>query len=411
VFGGKKVMSLAMGGVAGLTLLIPSAAKLGGHTGYPYYLVIVRVLMGLCEAASFPCITSMLARWAPEQERATMSTFIMSGSQAGTIVGFLISSYIVDAWGWESVFYIEGGACFVWLVLWILLAADTPATHPRISQAERQYIEAGLPDTHSVSPPIPWRHIWTSVPFWAIMFSNFANNWGFHLLMTELPQYLSLIFHNYMDSTSKTGLWTTIPYACMWGCSLAFSLTSDFLIRKNILPTGVVRKIFNTISHLGPALCLLVIVIFATNDKPHMDLTLAMFIIGVACMGGLYSGFITNPQDIAPNFAGTILGLTNCIGSIPGFVAPRIASEIVKADNGDISNWRIVWIITITILIIESITFIIFADGKPQKWNAPAEGNVKEGKKDLFLIFFTVGIALVGVIYAGTMMAWNSIHG
>ena len=125
-----------------------------------------------------------------------------------------------------------------------------------------------------------------------------------------------------MDSTSKTGLWTTIPYACMWGCSLAFSLTSDFLIRKNILPTGVVRKviciifiifmililnikIFNTISHLGPALCLLVIVIFATNDKPHMDLTLAMFIIGVACMGGLYSGFITNPQDIAPNFAGT----------------------------------------------------------------------------------------------------------
>ena len=70
-----------MGGVATLTLLIPSAAKLGGHTGYPYYLVVIRVFMGLCEAATFPCITSMLARWAPEQERATMSTFIMAGSQ------------------------------------------------------------------------------------------------------------------------------------------------------------------------------------------------------------------------------------------------------------------------------------------------------------------------------------------
>ena len=52
-------------------------------TGYPYYLVIIRVLMGLCEAGTFPCITSMLARWAPEQERATMSTFIMAGSQVG----------------------------------------------------------------------------------------------------------------------------------------------------------------------------------------------------------------------------------------------------------------------------------------------------------------------------------------
>ena len=103
-------------------------------------------------------------------------------------MGFLISGYIVDAWGWESAFYIEGGACFVWLLLWLLLAADTPATHPSITQAEREYIEAGLPATNPVSPPIPWASIWTSVPFWAIMFSNFANNWGFHLLMTELPQ-------------------------------------------------------------------------------------------------------------------------------------------------------------------------------------------------------------------------------
>ena len=78
--------------------------------------------------------------------------------------------------------------------------------------------------------------------------------------------------------------------------------------------------------------------------------------------------------------------MTNCIGSIPGFVAPRIASEIVKADNGDIANWRIVWIITIVILIVETISFILFADGKPQKWNAPTEGKEKERKRDLFLV-------------------------
>ena len=124
-----------------------------------------------------------------------------------------------------------------------------------------------------------------------------------------------------MDSGSKTGLWTAIPYASMWACSIVFSLISDFLIRKKILSTATVRKvlilqtvfntsyqeflkIFNTISHLGPALCLLVIVIFVTNEKPQMNLTLGMFTLGVACMGALYSGFITNPQDIAPNFAG-----------------------------------------------------------------------------------------------------------
>ena len=62
LYGGKRVLAAAMGAVSVLTLLIPETAKLGGETGYPYVLVIVRVLMGLCEAATFPCITSMLAR-------------------------------------------------------------------------------------------------------------------------------------------------------------------------------------------------------------------------------------------------------------------------------------------------------------------------------------------------------------
>ena len=57
-----------------------------------------------------------------------------------------------------------------------------------ITQAERDYIAAGLPATNAVSLPIPWKSIITSIPFWALMFSNIANNWGFHLLMTELPQ-------------------------------------------------------------------------------------------------------------------------------------------------------------------------------------------------------------------------------
>jgi len=74
-------------------------------------------------------------------------------------------------------------------------------------------------------------------------------------------------------------------------------------------------------------------------------------------MGALYSGFITNPQDISPNFAGTILGLTNCIGSIPGFVAPAVASAIVVSDDTDVTKWRTVWIITIAILIVEVALF------------------------------------------------------
>ena len=238
---------------------------------------------------------------------------------------------------------------------------------------------------------MPWRQVWTSLPFWAILVANFANNWGFHLLMTELPLYLSDVFPDYMNSSSKTGLWTAIPYGTMWVVSVLVSLLTDYLIRNNILSTAVVRKCSNTLAHQGPVICLLMIVIFVTNTNLMMNFTLVMFTVGVGCMGALYSSWIINPQDIAPNFAGTVLGVTNCIGSIPGFVAPRIAGQIVNSDPSDVSKWRNVWIIAIVLLVVETIFYIIFGAGTPQSWNFPAkdsEEKEKEGKRgrDWFLV-------------------------
>ena len=134
------------------------------------------------------------------------------------------------------------------------------------------------------------------MPFWAILVANFANNWGFHLLMTELPQYLSDIFPEYMNSGSRKGLWTAIPYGTMWVVSLVISFTADKVIKKNILRTAVVRKMSNTLAHIGPSVCLLIIILLVSDSSKKMTLTLAMMTVGVGCMGALYSAWITNPQ-------------------------------------------------------------------------------------------------------------------
>ena len=102
-----------------------------------------------------------------------------------------------------------------------------------------------------------------------------------------------------------------------------------------------------------------------------------------------------------------VLGLTNCIGSIPGFVAQTIASSIINGDEGNVSKWRNVWIITIVILMVETVTFIIFADGKPQKWNAPKENKEKEGKRDLILVSFDFINNLVGFLISDILHSWH----
>ena len=114
-----------------------------------------------------------------------------------------------------------------------------------------------------------------------------------------------------------------------------------------------------------------------------------------------------------------MLGVTNCIGSIPGFVAPAVAAQIVKGDDSNTDKWDLVWMIAIIILAIESVFYIIFAAGVPQPWNFPeeeAERQPKKGKRDLFAvrdiffeiilrpmntiqILFTTGITLAGILY------------
>lgn len=52
--------------------------------------------------------------------------------------------YIIDLWGWEWVFYINGFLGTLWYIAWYSLVFDSPDQHPRISEQERKYIKASL---------------------------------------------------------------------------------------------------------------------------------------------------------------------------------------------------------------------------------------------------------------------------
>ena len=67
-------------------------------------------------------------------------------------------------------------------------------------------------------------------------------------------------------------------------------------------------------------------------------------------------------------------------------MAPAVAGAIVNGDAGNVSKWKTVWITAIVIFMVESLNFIVFADGKPQEWNAQRKEKSKQNKKDWFLV-------------------------
>ena len=123
------------------------------------------------------------------------------------------------------------------------MVSDTPAENRYITLEEVEYIERGrIPNKQT--PPVPWKDLFTSMPFWAIFVANFGNNWGFHLLLTELPIYMKTILRRDINSNA---LLSALPYACMWAFSLLVSYLADKAISKKILRTGIVRRIATSI--------------------------------------------------------------------------------------------------------------------------------------------------------------------
>lgn len=50
----------------------------------------------------------------------------------------------------------------------------------------------------------------------------------------------------------------------------------------------------------------------------------AMFTLGMGFMGTFYSGFKANNLDLAPNYAGVIMGIANGAGGLTGVIGPYI---------------------------------------------------------------------------------------
>ena len=49
-------------------------------------------------------------------------------------------------------------------------------------------------------------------------------------------------------------------------------------------------------------------------------LAVGLLILAAWCIGGVYVGVFCNQIDIAPNFAGILLGLSNTLATMPGFL-------------------------------------------------------------------------------------------
>ncbi|XP_053689625.1 putative inorganic phosphate cotransporter isoform X2 [Sabethes cyaneus] len=343
--------------------LVPVAARQGGAP----WLIVVRFIQGLGEGPIVPCTHAMLAKWIPPNERSRVGSIVYSGAQFGTVISMPLSGLLSDHGfdgGWPSIFYVFGIIGTVWSVAFLFTCHEDPITHPTIREDERKYIQQSVWGKAGVNiPPIPWKSILCSMPFYAILLAHLGQNYGYETLMTELPTYMKQVLR---FSIKANGTLSALPYLAMWLFSIVVGWVADWMLSSGRFTHTITRKISNSIGQYGPAIALIV----ASYTGCNRALTVAILTIGIGLNGGIYAGFKINHLDITPRYAGILMAITNCSANLAGLLAPIAAGNIIEG-KPTIAQWRIVFVIAAGVYIFTATFFNIFASGTRQPWDNP----------------------------------------
>ncbi|XP_046752562.1 sialin-like isoform X2 [Diprion similis] len=342
-----------------LSLISPILAQI--HWGV---LCLSRVIIGFAGGITFPACHSMVAKWAPPDEKSRFVWSLLGGS-FGTIITYPMVAAIADSINWQTAWYLPSLMMIVWVILWALIAYDSPEEHPGITDEEKEYIarsQVGI--VRQEKPTLrqtPVKKIITSVPFISLVCCHFGNMFLLFFYQNSMTQYLtkSLGF-----KLTKGGALASLPWAGRMVFGFFFSWVGDLIKRRKYISITWLRKFATIFSHLIPGLFLIGVSYAGCNFVlANLFLVLSLGFNGCAVIANL-----SNNQDLSPNFAGFLYGIMNTLGCTSAFIGPPIVAAII-GDEDSIENWQIVFWVGAAVCIFSMIIFFIGGSGEVQPWN------------------------------------------
>ena len=345
-YGGKPVLA---GGVllwSVFTALTPPAA-FGGFAA----LLIARIGMGMGEGVSFPSIYALFSRWVPAAERSRAVGLVFSAIPLGTVFAQIATPQLVTNYGWPWAFYAFAALGLVWFSAWQPRISSTPQENPRVSDAERRAIAADTPPAGGAKPAL-WKFLGSGA-VWAIIVSHFCNNWGGYVMLSWAPTY----FHERFGvDLNRLGLYVMAPSLVSFLCLNSAGAIGDRLIAGG-MSVGTVRKLMQSIGFGSVAIALLVLT--RVDSAP---VAVAVMCVSAALGAAVAAGFGSNHLDVAPRHAGTVMGLSNTAGTLPGVIGVPLSGWLVDLTG----SWSIVFIVAAGVNVFGLLFFLAFAKGEQE---------------------------------------------
>jgi NNP family nitrate/nitrite transporter-like MFS transporter len=287
-FGGKRVGQLGLA----LTLLPLAAGLLLAESLGAIYLV--GILLGVA-GASFAVALPLASRWYPPEQQG-LALGIAGAGNSGTVLASLFAPRLAEALGWQAVFGLAIVPIAAVLLLFTLLAQDSPGSVVQTSL--RDYV-------HVFAQKDALRFCF----FYSVTFGGFVG----------LASYLSIFFRDQYDvSKVAAGDLTAL---CVFAGSFARPIGGSLADRY-----GGIRVLLVLLGLIGA-------VLVGVSTLPPVALGAALFFLMMALLGmGNGAVFQLVPQRF-PREIGIMTGLVGFAGGVGGFLLPFLLG-FLKDETG-----------------------------------------------------------------------------
>jgi len=361
-WGGRNVLLYGILVLSLGTLLTPILARVD-----PHLLVVLRVIQGLASGFAFPSVYNIFTAWTPPEEKATLMSISFAGIATATVTIYPFVSWLCKLelmGGWPLAFYIPGATGLVWCVVFSQLIYNSPFEHPNITPEELSYIRKGLKSIETTGKhSVPWKQIVRSPVVHALWITHICSSFGYYLIMINISLFIRealgfpVIYNGFLSMLPSLGM-------------LILSITGKLfdLIRTNCdISVTNLRKIFNSIAFLLPALTFVGLAILPCTEKVgHVALlAVGMAVHELAITGGFYFSH----SEVGGAHSGVLFGITNTFAQIPGFLTPLLVSYMTQ--GGTLDEWYRVFQVAGSVYVLGGIVYIVFGSSELQPWAKP----------------------------------------
>lgn len=317
-------------------------------------LFVMRFLLGVAEAPSFPANARIVAAWFPTAERGTASAIFNSAQYFATVLFSPIMGWITHSFGWPPVFWFMGAVGLLFAVAWPRLIHG-PREHPSANAGEIAHIERGgglvdLDRAGTAKAKTSWSILGQLLGcrmLLGIYLGQYCITTLTWFFLTWFPIYL--VKERGM-SVLQVGFVAALPALCGFIGGIFGGWFSDWLLRRGCSLT-VARKT-PIVTGLLMSVSMVACNYVSAQWAVIFFMSLAFFGKGVGALGWAVISD-TSPKSVT----GLCGGLFNTFGNTAGIVTPIAIGYILKATGS--FNWALVYVSAHAALAIVSYLFLV----------------------------------------------------